>query len=131
MVDLLGLYQQVGLNLSTEQLPDYLPAFLEFLSQLPAEQAHEHLAEITHIVRAIGAVLAQRGSPYAAAFDALLRSAGEPALVADASGEDDTTPAAIDAAWKDEPVNFLDAPAPCAPRKACVEQPIQLHRRVA
>ncbi|HEU0198900.1 MAG TPA: nitrate reductase molybdenum cofactor assembly chaperone [Burkholderiaceae bacterium] len=129
MVDLLALYRKAGLELSTEQLPDYLPAFLEYLSLLSPEEAHEHLAEVTHLVRAIGAVLAQRGSPYAGVFDALLRFAGEAPLTAETNAEDDTSFAAIDAAWKDEPVNFLDAPAPCETARRPVEQTIQIHRR--
>jgi nitrate reductase delta subunit len=133
MVDLLSMYREAGLALDTEQLPDYLPAFLEFLSLLPAEQALGHLAEVTHIVRTIGGVLLVRGSPYACALDTLLYLAGEPALAAAAGGkddsEDDRTPAAIDAAWQDAPVNFLDAGTPCStPRRGDV-QTIQLHRR--
>jgi nitrate reductase delta subunit len=128
MVDLLALYEQAGLVLSTEQLPDYLPAFLEFLSLLPEDDAREHLSEITHIVRAVGGVLAKRGSPYAAVFDVLLRAAGEAALAADKRSEDDTSFEAIDAAWKDEPVNFLDAAAPCGTGAQAKVQTIQLHR---
>jgi len=132
MVDLLGMYRAAGIELDTDQLPDYLPAFLEYLSVLPEREARSHLAEVTHLVRAVGGVLAARGSDYAGAFDLLLALAGEPALGADAEGEDDTSHAAIDAAWLDAPVDFLGAPPPCssAPRPA-TEQPIQFQRRVA
>ena len=137
MVDLLSMYREAGLALDTEQLPDYLPAFLEFLSLLPAEQALNHLAEVTHIVRTIGGVLLVRGSPYACALDTLLYLAGEPALAAavggkddsEAESEDDRTPAAIDAAWQDAPVNFLDAGTPCSTPRRSDTQTIQLHRR--
>lgn len=132
MVDLLGMYRAVGIEPASDQLPDYLPAFLEFLSLLPGREAREHLAEVTHLVRAIGGVLAARGSDYAGAFDLLLALAGEPALDADASAEDDTSFAAVDAAWVDAPVDFMGAAAPCpsGPRPA-TEQPIQFQRRVA
>lgn len=131
MVDLHALYRQAGLEISTEQLPDYLPAFLEYLSFLPAEEAHAHLAEVTHLVGALGGVLAARGSLYAGVFDVLLQFAGEAPLTAETNAEDDTSFAAIDAAWKDEPVNFLDAPAPCETARRPVEQTIRIHRRTA
>jgi nitrate reductase delta subunit len=132
MVDLLEMYRAAGIEFDTDQLPDYLPAFLEYLSLLPAREARGHLAEVTHLVRAIGGALARRNSDYAGALDLLLALAGEPPLGADAADEDDTSFAAIDAAWLDAPVDFMGAAAPCptAPRPA-TEQPIQFQRRVA
>jgi nitrate reductase delta subunit len=132
MVDLLEMYRAAGVELDTDQLPDYLPAFLEYLSLLPAPGAREHLAEVTHLLRAIGGALARRGSDYAGALDLLLALAGEPPLGADEGAEDDTSFEAIDAAWLDAPVDFMGATAPCptAPRPA-TEQPIQFQRRVA
>jgi nitrate reductase delta subunit len=132
MVDLLEMYRAAGIELDTDQLPDYLPAFLEYLSLLPAREAREHLAEVTHLVRAVGGVLAARASDYAGAFDLLLALAGEPALGAEPTVEDDTSFAAVDAAWLDAPVDFMGATSPCstAPRPA-TEQPIQFQRRVA
>lgn len=132
MVDLLEMYRAAGIEPSTEQLPDYLPAFLEYVSLLPPAQAQQQLAEVTHLVRAIGATLASRGSDYAGALDLLLALAGEPPLKADAPGEDDTSPEAIDAAWLDAPVGFLGAAPPCPPAPGRGQaQPIQIHRRVA
>ena len=132
MVDLLAMYRAAGIELATDQLPDYLPAFLEYLSLLDAAQAREQLGEVTHIVRAIGGVLAARGSDYAGAFDLLLALAGEGALGADVDTEDDTSFAAIDAAWLDAPVDFTGAAAPCSssPGRA-TEQPIHIQRRSA
>jgi len=132
MVDLLEMYRAAGIEFDTDQLPDYLPAFLEYLSLLPAREARGHLAEVTHLVRAIGGALARRGSDYAGALDLLLALAGEPSLAADTADDDDTSLAAIDAAWLDAPVDFMGATAPCptAPHPA-TEQPIQFQRRVA
>lgn len=132
MVDLLAMYREVGIDLTTEQLPDYLPAFLEYLSLLDEAAARERLGDIAHILQAIAAALARRASPYAAVFDVLLALAGESPLAAQAiDPEDDTTFEAIEAAWKEEPVNFLDAAAPAgscgAPRPDV--QKIQIHRR--
>jgi nitrate reductase delta subunit len=36
MVELLKLYSSRGLELTAKELPDHLPVFLEFLSQLPS-----------------------------------------------------------------------------------------------
>ena len=54
---------------------------------------------------------------------------GEAPLGLPAGEDDDTTPAAIDAAWLDEPVNFLDAAPPCGGTARRATQTIQLHRR--
>jgi nitrate reductase delta subunit len=131
MVDLLAMYRAAGIEPASEQLPDYLPAFLEFLSVLERSAAREHLGEVTHLVRAIGGVLAARGSDYAGAFDLLLALAGEKPLGADADGEDDTSYAAIDAAWLDAPVDFLGAAGPCGSKGNVTERPIQFQRRRA
>lgn len=133
MVDLLAMYREVGIELAAEQLPDYLPAFLEYLSLLDEAAARERLGDVAHILQAIGGALARRANPYAAVFDVLLALAGEKPLAAhEIDHEDDTTFEAIDAAWKEEPVNFLDAAAPAgscgtAPRPDV--QKIQIHRR--
>ncbi len=131
MVDLLTMYRAVGLELSTEQLPDYLPAFLEYVSLLDAAGAREQLAEIAHILQSIRAALARRDSAYTGAFDALLALAGEVATTEPGDVEDDTTFAAIDAAWVDAPVTFLGAEAPCGTPRQPAEQAIQIHRRAA
>ena len=131
MVDLLALYEQQGLALSVADLPDFLPVFLEFLSLLEEQDAREQLQEVQHLVETIGATLTRRQSPYAAAFQTLLRLAGErhpERLLADREGapvEEDTSPDAIDQAWLDEPVTFLGS---CAPQD---KQVIKFHGRTA
>jgi nitrate reductase delta subunit len=133
MVDLLAMYREAGIELATEQLPDYLPAFLEYLSLLDDAAARERLGDIAHILQSIRAALARRASAYAAVFDVLLALAGEKPFAAhDTDHEDDTTFEAIDAAWKEEPVNFLDAAAPagaCGTATRPDVQTIQIHRR--
>ncbi len=132
MVDLLAMYRAAGVELETEQLPDYLPAFLEYLSLLDDAGAHEQLADIAHILQSIHAALARRNSVYATVFDVLLDLAGAAASLATDDDGDDTTPEAIDAAWVDAPVSFLDAPSPCGSSRAQPkEQAIQIHRRAA
>jgi nitrate reductase delta subunit len=106
LIDLKALYAGHGFDFSHDDLPDYLPAFLEFLSHLPQPEAQAHLADTAHILEALRARLEQRGSPYAAAFSALIALSGarpEPAVVSagDIRREDD--PARLDAEWKEEP----------------------------
>ena len=131
MVDLLAMYQRQGLALSVADLPDFLPVFLEFLSLLDEQEARAQLQEVQHLVETIGATLTRRQSPYAAAFQALLRLAGEAhpeRLLAEREGapvEEDTSPEAIDQAWMDEPVTFLGS---CAPQD---QQTIKFHGRTA
>lgn len=120
MVDLLRTYEQRGLFLRTGELPDYLPVFLEYLSRLPAPDARAALAEPGEIIRAIATQLAERKSHYSFVVGALLPLAGLPALEVPAFSENDdaATPMSavdyreLDAAYADEPVRFVGAPAP-------------------
>lgn len=77
MVELARTYQQAGLILAPGELPDYLPVVLQFASTLAPQQARDFLGEIAHILNALFGALAQRHSPYAGAFGALLELAGE------------------------------------------------------
>ncbi|MCX8004731.1 MAG: nitrate reductase molybdenum cofactor assembly chaperone [Burkholderiaceae bacterium] len=133
MVDLLAMYREAGLELTAGQLPDYLPAFLEYLSLLDDAAARARLADIAHILQAIGAALARRRSPYAAVFDVLLALAGERPLAEPAAdAEDDGSPAALDADWQEAPVEFLAAHGPagaCGTTPPPGVQTIQIHRR--
>ncbi|MGB6388965.1 MAG: nitrate reductase molybdenum cofactor assembly chaperone, partial [Methyloceanibacter sp.] len=49
MIDLKSLYDQNGLCLSSAELPDYLPAFLEFLSTRPLAEARTLLGQPAHV----------------------------------------------------------------------------------
>jgi nitrate reductase delta subunit len=106
MVDLTQLYERHGYGVTSGELPDYLPAFLEFLSHIAADEARELLVETAHVLESIGARLVRRGSPYAAVFDALLALTGGeiPAdLVRDEDIRKEDDPAALDAQWQAEP----------------------------
>lgn len=80
MVNLLEVYRRQGLDLAANELPDYLPVFLEYLSELPLAEAKKNLAETSHILRELGGRLLEKGSSYAALFSALLALAGEKGL---------------------------------------------------
>src|SRR5262245_46783417 len=113
MLRLLLRYRAHGLELQADELPDFLPLFLEFLSTRPAREAAKHLAEVSDIISLLGRRLAKRRVPHAALLEAtasLADSAGRAAadLPDENEGRDDT-PAALDAAWEEAPVTFNDA----------------------
>ena len=72
MVDLKALYRRAGFALAPGELPDYLPALLEYVALRPGEEAHALLEDCAHILRAIGERLVAAGSPYAAPLAAVL-----------------------------------------------------------
>lgn len=76
MVDLMSEYGRHGLVPDENELPDYVPLFLEFLGELPADEARTMLGEAIHVLAAIGARLARNESPYAAVFTALVALSG-------------------------------------------------------
>lgn len=130
MVDLKQVYENAGFFLTANQLPDYLPAMLEYLSLRNEEEASEMLADCSHILLAIGAGLARRSSPYCSVLRALLRLAGEKRpeqLIRDTQVEDDSTPEAIDRAWAEDPVTFMGSCAPQQPQTSV----IQFHKGAA
>ena len=79
MIDLGQTYAGAGLILAEGELPDYLPAVLEFVSTQPPREARAFLGEMAHIFNAIFGALQQRGSAYASVLGALLELAGEKA----------------------------------------------------
>jgi len=112
MVDLLALYEKRGLALARGELPDFLPAFLEYCAMLPREEALAMLAQVTHILGGILQRLQKRGSPYAAVFAilcALGADDGAAVVTATADQESDPGPddfAALDRIWEEEAVSF-------------------------
>jgi nitrate reductase molybdenum cofactor assembly chaperone NarJ/NarW len=121
MVDLNQLYAKEGLMLAKHELPDFLPAFLEYLSLLPHKEAVAQLEDTIQILDGIGARLAKRGSHYAAVFNALLRLAGQRGthtVIDDAEIRREDDPAEIDKLWAEQPA-FGGSPGG-APRQATV-----------
>jgi nitrate reductase delta subunit len=128
MIDLLETYARRGYAMQGNELPDYLPAFLEFASLVGREEARGLLGEASGILRTLGDRLAERGSLYAELFAALLELAGEPGLTkriapVRRAGEEGS-PTAIDRAWMEEPVTFMGGPQPGA-------QPVRFYRKGA
>lgn len=77
MVELKELYRQAGFELTSSELPDYLPVVLEYLSCRDLAEAREMLADCAHILTSIGRSLIARQSRYAAVLQALIVIAGE------------------------------------------------------
>jgi nitrate reductase molybdenum cofactor assembly chaperone NarJ/NarW len=71
MVDLMEEYKKHGLEMQGDELPDFVPLFLEFLSQLDEEEAGRLLGDAVHVLAFIGRKLDANGSPYAGVFDVL------------------------------------------------------------
>jgi nitrate reductase molybdenum cofactor assembly chaperone NarJ/NarW len=99
LIDLGQTYQKAGLYLVDGELPDYLPAVLEFVSTQPTPEAKAFLGEMSHIFNVIfGALLKQR-SAYASVLGALIELAGENAQPTDPVPE-----VPLDESWEEPPV---------------------------
>ena len=112
MVSLLERYQLAGLDVAGQELPDYIPLFLEFLSTLSAVEARTSLAEAAHILAALGERLRKRDSAYGAVLEALV-ALSEVAPSQDAldalrktPSDDPSDLAALDRAWEEAEVRF-------------------------
>ena len=99
MIDLAQTYDKAGLYLAPGELPDYLPAVLEFVSTQPPSVARAFLSEMAHIFNAIFGALQQRQSAYASVLGALLELAGEKAQPVKLAAEP-----SLDESWAEPPV---------------------------
>ena len=98
MIDLARTYEQAGLLFAPGELPDYLPAVLEFASTQPPGEARAFLGEIAHLLKALFSALLQRESIYACVLGALLELAGETAQAAPVAPDEP-----VDASWEEPP----------------------------
>ena len=108
MIDLLGIYHKHGLMIADNELPDYLPLYLEYASLLGAKEGAAAIGDVAHILAPIRDRLTRRNSPYAAALDAALALSGAaiaPAAEPVKDEEADDT-AAMDRAWEEAAVAF-------------------------
>lgn len=114
MVDLKQLYAEAGFELSTSELPDYLPVVLEYLSCCDLAKARDMLADCAPILTTIGRSLIARQSRYAAILQALLAIAGEPVIDAGKVHAVKEQIETIDRDWVERPA-FEGAEAPTGP----------------
>jgi nitrate reductase molybdenum cofactor assembly chaperone NarJ/NarW len=112
MVDLKAMYETSGLMIAANELPDYVPLFLEFLSTRPVAEARELLGQAAHILAALAERLGRRQSGYKAIFAALVEISAEVPRrdiveeLLKAPGADPMDLVALDAAWEEEEVRF-------------------------
>ncbi len=122
MIDLAQTYEKAGLYLAPGELPDYLPAVLEFVSTQPPREAAAFLGEMAHIFTAIFSSLRERASPYASVLGALLELAGEKAQAIKPVAEP-----TLDESWAEPPV--FDGCSTQGQARPGQPQPIRIVRR--
>ncbi|QIK95766.1 nitrate reductase molybdenum cofactor assembly chaperone [Sphingomonas sp. HDW15A] len=115
MIDLGQQYLSNGFFLEANELPDFVPVFLEYASCLTDSEARETLAQPAHVFAALAERLDKRETPYAAIFHGLVSLAGVN-LDEDAKASiDQNTPAEdpqdIDQEWEEAPVSFNSSAA--------------------
>lgn len=132
MVELTRVYREHGFEITSAELPDYLPLFLEFLSTLPMADAMDWLEEVGPILQRLHARLVERSNPYAVLIEPLVRLGG---LSVDASLREevakearDDTPEALDRVWMEDPVTFGPDDA-CGTARQPREQKVQWYKR--
>ena len=115
MVDLMKEYNEHGFDVNSEQLPDYIPLYLEFLSEQSEDYIHEWLSGVVHILSVLSERLLDRECDYRILFESLIELSGadtstERAQIAKAVKKEqrDDTIAAIDKAWEDKEIRFDD-----------------------
>lgn len=110
MVDLAALYEQGGLIMDANELPDFLPLFLEYAATRPRAEADGLLADVDHILAGLQERLTARASLYAAVITALRSLAGAARLASAAAAEVVPSPAdellALDKEWEETAVTF-------------------------
>ena len=115
MVNLSAHYETHGYSIDSNELPDYLPLFLEFLSLIEPGEAADLLSDVVHIVSAIRIRLERRGSDYAGIFQALeeLAARRPDSAAVESLLERDKPPEAeaaeLDKEWEEAPA-FSGAP---------------------
>lgn len=124
MIDLAQTYDQAGLHLAPDELPDYLPVVLEFASTRPPREARAFLGEMAHIFNALYGALQDRRSAYAAVIGALLELAGEKAQPVKPAAEEP-----LDASWSEPPA--FDGCAQQGQTRPGQPQPVRIVRKDA
>ena len=105
MVELNRLYQEHGLDLTTTELPDHLPVFLEFLSGLERKDAQLWLESTLEPIRKIDRELQLDESPWGAVTAAVLNFTGAEREMSSERPTGEMIPT-LDAEYFEAPVTF-------------------------
>lgn len=113
MVDLMNVYKSNGFEVDSSQLPDYIPLYLEFLSEQSPEFIQEWLGDISHLLTMLSERLIDRKCYYNVLLDSLIQVSGvevDRAEIAEAVSKEerDDTVEAIDKEWEDKEIRFDD-----------------------
>jgi len=113
MVNLMSEYTGKGFDVASEQMPDYIPLYLEFLSEQEKSYAQEWLTDVSHILTVLSERLLDRECDYRILFESLIELSGaavEREKIAEAVKKEqpDDTMEAIDKAWEDKEIRFDD-----------------------
>lgn len=111
MIDLAEQYAAAGMFLDANELPDFIPVFLEYVSSLPEAEARSTLAEPAHVFAALAERLDEKATPYAAIFHALVslgerRPSQDEIVELPTHGVADANDAELDREWEEAPVSF-------------------------
>ncbi|SEA50033.1 nitrate reductase molybdenum cofactor assembly chaperone [Microbulbifer marinus] len=113
MIDLGEEYVERGFLMTREELPDFMPMFLEFVSCLSMDEARDWLSQPAHVFAALKQRLEERQSDYAGLFHVLLCLADEqpdPQAVRELLARDqESENASVDDTWEEQPVTFMAA----------------------
>jgi nitrate reductase molybdenum cofactor assembly chaperone NarJ/NarW len=109
MVELKRIYEHAGFELSSRELPDYLPVVLEYLSCRDLAEAKAILSDCAHILKKLAIALVARRTTYAAVLQALLVIAGEEIVDVASVPPAREKPETLDRDWFEEPA-FTGAP---------------------
>jgi nitrate reductase delta subunit len=129
MIDLGQSYANAGLMLADGELPDFLPAVLEFASTQDRATARAFLGETAHILHALHDALAERGSPYAAVLMGVLDLAGEHAHLVPLAAKAAPATAAAEGQALDETWAEPEAFSGCSSAGQQGPQPVHVVRR--
>lgn len=111
MVELKLLYERGGFTLTANELPDYLPVVLEYLSCRDLAETEDVLGDCAPILRRIGEALLQRKSTYATIFETLLAIVGQAGLDPRAAARRGAVAEKLDDDWEEQPAFATPKPA--------------------
>lgn len=108
MVDLIEEYRKQGMDLTSDELPDYLPVMLEFLSSLGPEEASGMLSGAVNVINLIHQRLSAKENIYRHLTGAVISlSSKAPEVPSELLSPAETDPEDPDRDYE-EPVTFTD-----------------------